>query len=86
MSTVILSVMVSLDGFFQGPREGWEKIDWHRADDEWEAPAIELLHGAEMLLFGRRTYEGFAQYWPHQQASRPQRRLDARLAAPSRRL
>ena len=67
MRNVILSVMVSLDGYFEGPGEGWEKIDWHRADDEWEAYSIELLGAADTLLFGRRTYEGFAQYWPAQE-------------------
>lgn len=66
MRKVILSVMVSLDGFFDAPGEGLEKIDWHRADDEWEKYAIELLSGADTLLFGRKTYEGFAQFWPSQ--------------------
>ena len=67
MRKVILSVMVSLDGFFDAPGEGLEKIDWHRADDEWEDYAIELLSGADTLLFGRKTYEGFAQFWPTQE-------------------
>jgi dihydrofolate reductase len=60
-------VMASLDGFYEGPGEGWEKIDWHRADDEWETYSIELLKGTGTLLFGRKTYEGFAEYWPTQQ-------------------
>jgi dihydrofolate reductase len=67
MRNIILSVMMSLDGYFESPGEGWEKIDWTRADDEWEEYSIELLSGAGTLLFGRRTYEGFAQYWPSQQ-------------------
>lgn len=67
MRNVILSVMVSLDGFFEGPGEGLEKIDWQRADDEWEQYAVELLSEADTLLFGRKTYEGFAQFWPHQE-------------------
>jgi dihydrofolate reductase len=63
---VILSVMISLDGFFEARGEGWEKIDWHRADEQWEDYAIELLGGADTLLFGRKTYAGFAEFWPTQ--------------------
>ena len=66
MRKVILSMMISLDGFFEAAGEGWEKIDWHRADDEWEAYAVELLSGADTLLFGRTTYVGFAEFWPTQ--------------------
>jgi hypothetical protein len=33
---VILLNMMTLDGFFDGPGEGFEKIDWHHADEEWE--------------------------------------------------
>jgi hypothetical protein len=36
MRKVILLVMMSLDGFFDAPGEGLEKIDWHHADEEWE--------------------------------------------------
>jgi dihydrofolate reductase len=66
MRNVILSMMISLDGYFEAPGEGWEKIDWHRADDEWEDYSVELLGQIDTLLFGRRTYEGFAEFWPTQ--------------------
>ena len=66
MRKVILSMMISLDGFFEAPGEDWEKIDWQRADEEWDAYAVELLSGADMLLFGRTTYVGFAEFWPSQ--------------------
>lgn len=67
MRRLILSVMTSLDNYFDAPGEGLEKIDWHRADEEWEAYAVELLSGADTLLFGRKTYAGFAVFWPEQQ-------------------
>ncbi len=67
MRNVILAVMVSLDGFFEAPGDDSEKLDWHRADDEWEDYSVELLGGADTLLFGRRTYEGFAGFWPAQE-------------------
>ena len=66
MRRVVLMNMVSLDGCFDGPGEGWERIDWHRADAEWGAYGIEVLSSADALLFGRRTYQGFADYWPRQ--------------------
>jgi dihydrofolate reductase len=67
MRKVILLVMMTLDGFFDGPGEGLEKIDWHHADEEWEDYSIETLNGADTLLFGRKTYEGFAAFWPTQE-------------------
>jgi dihydrofolate reductase len=66
MRKIMLLVMTSLDGFFEGLGEGWERIDWHHADEEWEEYSIELLRATDTLLFGRKTYEGFAEYWPAQ--------------------
>jgi len=64
-----LSIMsqVSLDGFYSGPGEGWETIDWHRVDDEWNAISVTDLKATGTLLFGRKTYEGFAAFWPTMQ-------------------
>ena len=67
MRKVILLVMMTLDGFFDGSGEGLEKIDWHHADEEWEDYSVEILSGADTLLFGRKTYEGFAAFWPSQE-------------------
>src|SRR5215212_5303811 len=67
MRKVILLVMVTLDGYFDGPGEGLEKIDWHHADEDWEEYSVETLSGADTLLFGRKTYEGFAAFWPSQE-------------------
>ena len=56
--------LVTLDGFFEG-QKNWE-IDWHQYswNEELEKLSLEQLHSADALLFGRRTYEGMAQYWP----------------------
>lgn len=64
MSTVIYSAMVSLDGMFDGPGEGAERIDWFRADDEWLDYSLEILDAADVLLFGWRGFVGMQAYWP----------------------
>ena len=64
MRKLIMWNMVTLDGFFEGPKP-WE-IDWHELvwGEELEQMSIEQIGSADLLLFGRRTYEGMAQYWP----------------------
>ncbi len=56
--------MVTLDGYFEGPKS-WE-LDWHEYvwGEELEQLSIEQLRSADMLLFGRLTYQGMAAYWP----------------------
>ena len=66
MQPIWLLAMVSLDGKFDGPGEGAERIDWFRADSEWLDYSVELLSNVGALMFGRRTYEGMAAFWPHQ--------------------
>ena len=61
MRKVILFMMVSLDGFFEGPNHA---IDWHNVDAEFNEFAIHQLNEVDTLLFGRRTYELMASYWP----------------------
>jgi len=62
MRTVYVFNMVTLDGFFEGPKK-WE-IDWHNVDDEFNEFAIDQLHKTDVIWFGRVTYEGMAGYWP----------------------
>lgn len=66
MSKLRASVMVTLDGYFDGTGEGLERISWFRVDQEWLEHSVELLAEAGTLLFGRRTFEGMAAYWPSQ--------------------
>ena len=63
MRKVFLFMMVTLDGFFEGPNH---EIDWHNVDEEFNEFAIEQLNDIDTLLFGRVTYEGMASYWPTQ--------------------
>ena len=61
MRKVILSNMVTLDGFFEGPNK---ELDWQIVDGENKEYAIDLLSKVDALLFGRVTYQLMADYWP----------------------
>jgi dihydrofolate reductase len=52
---------ISLDGFFEGRDHD---ISWHNVDDEVNKFAIEQLRETATILFGRRTYELFEDFWP----------------------
>jgi len=65
MRKVVLFMLTSLDGYFEGPGH---EIDWHNTDEEFQEFAIEQTGQAGMLLFGRVTYEMMASYWPTSQA------------------
>jgi dihydrofolate reductase len=65
MRKVIFQMMVTLDGFFEGPMK---EIDWHVVDEEFNEYAIDLLNNVDALLFGRVTYELMASYWPTPEA------------------
>ena len=61
MRKVLLSNLVTLDGFFAGPKG---ELDWHIVDEEFNQYAIDLLSKVDALLFGRVTYQLMADYWP----------------------
>ena len=63
MRKVFLFMMVTLDGFFEGPDH---EIDWHNVDEEFNEFATQQLNELDTLLFGRVTYEVMASYWPTQ--------------------
>lgn len=61
MRSLMWQMMVSLDGRFEG--EGGA-LDWHVVDGEFTDYVMEMLAEAGTILFGRRTYETLAGYWP----------------------
>jgi dihydrofolate reductase len=61
MRKVYLFMTLSLDGYFEGPNHD---LSWHNVDDEFNKFAIEQLKEADLLLFGRRTYQLMEAYWP----------------------
>jgi dihydrofolate reductase len=62
MRKLVEWTFVSLDGVIDSPDE------WARPylDDEHHRYARGLLDDADALLFGRRTYQGFLDFWPKQ--------------------
>ena len=67
MRRIFLFMMVSLDGYYEGPNGD---ISWHNVDAEFNEFAIQQLNEIDTLLFGRKTYEVMASYWPTETAIR----------------
>ena len=75
MRKIIAAAFVSLDGVMQapgGPDEDPEGFPF----GGWQAPLMDEVagqqvmaayEGTDALLLGRRTYDIFASYWPHQE-------------------
>jgi dihydrofolate reductase len=62
MRKLIVFNMVSLDGFFVDSKGD---MSWaHKHDAEWNAFVNENASGSGVLVFGRKTYELMASYWP----------------------
>lgn len=58
--------LMTLDGYFEGPSP-WS-LDFHTLvwGDELEAYSLEQLDEVGTLLFGRRTFDGMADYWSNE--------------------
>ena len=61
MRKIIISNFISLDGYFAGINGD---LDWVTADEEHHQYSTALLSAADLLMFGRSTYEVFKAYWP----------------------
>ncbi|MEU8828462.1 dihydrofolate reductase family protein [Streptomyces sp. NPDC048636] len=58
---IIVSMSVSLDGYFEGPNR---EIDWHQVDDELHRHFNENAAAMSAFLCGRVTHELMADFWP----------------------
>jgi dihydrofolate reductase len=74
------TMMVSLDGVYQGPggrgedeRGGFDRGGWvaRHFDDETGRFVTSFFERADALLLGRRTWEIFEGYWPHHDEGDP---------------
>jgi dihydrofolate reductase len=71
MRRVIFLLHLSLDGFASGPND---ELDWIAYDDELEQYAHSIQDLTDAVIWGRRTYQGMANYWltvPGDPASTP---------------
>ena len=76
MGLIHIDLFTTLDGVAQAPGGPEEDPDGGFAFGGWQAPLIDHLDGEQIdagmqgmdaLLLGRRTYDIFAGYWPHQE-------------------
>jgi dihydrofolate reductase len=60
---LIMWNLITLDGYFEGEKN-WD-LPWHEDlwGEELERFSLDQLQSADMLVFGRVTYEGMAAYW-----------------------
>ncbi|MFG2193671.1 dihydrofolate reductase family protein [Streptomyces sp. NPDC048639] len=61
MRRIVLSISVSLDGYFEGPDR---EIDWALVDDEVHRHFNDRIRVMGGFLTGRVTHELMAAYWP----------------------
>jgi len=80
MRKIVVANHVTLDGVMQAPSgpdedssNGFTHGGWAgpRSDDVLVGKMGESMRTSDTLLFGRRTYDQFAGYWPHQTDGNP---------------
>lgn len=80
MGTLIVTEFMTLDGVAQAPgatdedsERGFEHGGWQApyADPDAGSAILEQAQQMDALLLGRRTYDLFAGYWPHQPDANP---------------
>jgi dihydrofolate reductase len=69
MRKLIVSNIMSLDGYYEGPDKNVMvlfdyRLDAYPSDESFDAYNAERLRTADALLLGRSTYDGFKGYWP----------------------
>jgi dihydrofolate reductase len=59
---LFVSMIVSLDGFIEGPGR---ELDWFEdGDQDFERYCDEMVDSVGLALYGRRSYELMLSYWP----------------------
>ncbi|AWW31018.1 dihydrofolate reductase [Echinicola strongylocentroti] len=60
---ILLSMMVSLDGYIEGEHKD---ISWHVWNREMDAYMMDLFATVDTFIYGRKSYELMLEYWPEQ--------------------
>jgi dihydrofolate reductase len=80
MRKIIVLSFITLDGVMQGPGGPTEDTSGNFTHGGWTVPYFDDFLGEIMgeqmgrpfdLLLGRKTFEIFASYWPHQEGENP---------------
>jgi dihydrofolate reductase len=61
MRKVILSMMVSVDGYIEGKDP---EYDWHNWDNEMASYMMDFFTTVDTFIYGRKSYEAMIAYWP----------------------
>lgn len=61
MGKIIVSEMITLDGYFSGLNG---EVDWFMWDKDTDRETFEMLNKADCLLLGHETYKVLSGYWP----------------------
>lgn len=76
MRKIFLFMMLSLDGYFEGPNHD---LSWHNVDEEFNEFAISQLNEADTILMGRRTYQLMEDFWPTEDARKTDPEVSEKL-------
>jgi dihydrofolate reductase len=61
MRKLIVTNIISVDGFYSGPNDDVMAMPFDTTFSDYN---LERLQAADTLLLGRRSFEGFRDYWP----------------------
>ena len=61
MRKLLWQMMMSLDGFMEGPNR---ELDWHVTGEEFGRYVRDMEKTIDTIVFGRVTYQMMASYWP----------------------
>jgi dihydrofolate reductase len=70
MRKLIVTNIMSLDGYYEGPDKNVMalfdyRLEAYPTDESFDVYNAERLRAADTLLLGRVSYEGFKSFWPH---------------------
>ncbi len=61
MRKLFVSIMMSLDGFIEGPKQ---ELDDFTDNDELFSYFHDVLDSIDLMIYGRKSYELMLSYWP----------------------
>ena len=61
MRKLIVANIISVDGYYSGPNDDVMAMPFDTTFSDYN---VERLRAADTLILGRRSFEGFRDYWP----------------------